>query len=487
MSDGKPRCRPPVRLGIAVLISIGFLTHVLILTDPQSILAQKQPQSRPAHVVPGTIGLPLARIQCVAGYTATIFAEGLASPDGLAFGPDDLLYVVEEGAGRVSRIEANGSPTPVIEGLSLPEGITFDNSSNLFVVEDIDGGRVVSRTAAGITGTLATGLEHPEGIVWVDDGSPNGLLYVTESNLQQALAISSTNPADYRTSLAEITFSGQVTRILVKPAEFVPVGGIPPTSVDATFWSYAGLTLGSDGLLYFTNELSGQSTSGTITISPFPPIDYTATSEDSIYTLNPNAVSPTDVSFTAGLTTPEGLNFDTAADFPLYVAEENIDGNGSGRLSQVNADGSHFPFCTGFAMLEDVVQDQNGRIYVSEDSTGLVILIQSILNQAPLAVNDTASTGSDIAITIDVLANDSDPDNDPLSITALGTPTGGVASTDGATVVYTPTAVGTSIPFTETAVFTYQISDGQLNDSALVTVSITHSAQPLIYLPLLLK
>jgi hypothetical protein len=153
----------------------------------------------------------------------------------------------------------------------------------------------------------------------------------------------------------------------------------------------------------------------------------------------------------------------------------------------VNADGSHFPFCTGFAMLEDVVQDQNGRIYVSEDSTGLIILIQSILNQAPLAVNDTASTGSDIAITIDVLANDSDPDNDPLSITALGTPTGGVASTDGATVVYTPTAVGTSIPFTETAVFTYQISDGQLNDSALVTVSITHSAQPLIYLPLLLK
>ena len=216
MSTTKAYIRLGIRMSTVLLAAIGFLTAALILTDTAPGLAQKQPPPHPASSVPSTIGLPLPRIQCVAGYTATIFAEGLAAPDGLASGPDDLLYVTEEGAGRVSRIEANGSLTPVIEGLNQPEGIAFDNSGNLFVVEDIDGGRVVSRTAAGITGTLATGLEHAEGVVWVDDGSPNGILYVTESNLQQAIAISSTNPADYRTSLAAVTFSGQITRILTK-------------------------------------------------------------------------------------------------------------------------------------------------------------------------------------------------------------------------------------------------------------------------------
>jgi hypothetical protein len=33
------------------------------------------------------VGDPLARIQCPADFTATIYAEGLSSPDGLAFSP----------------------------------------------------------------------------------------------------------------------------------------------------------------------------------------------------------------------------------------------------------------------------------------------------------------------------------------------------------------------------------------------------------------
>ena len=40
-------------------------------------------------------------------------------------------------------------------------------------------------------------------------------------------------------------------------------------------------------------------------------------------------------------------------------------------------------------------------------------------NQAPVALGDTASTQPDIYVNIDVLANDSDPDGDPLSIAGL--------------------------------------------------------------------
>jgi glucose/arabinose dehydrogenase len=80
--------------------------------------------------------------------------------------------------------------------------------------------------------------------------------------------------------------------------------------------------------------------------------------------------------FTSNLVAPEGARFAANGEFPLYVAEEDI-GGGVGRLSRVEADGSHMPFCTGFYSIEDVVQDENGRLYVSEDGSGLVIVIEA--------------------------------------------------------------------------------------------------------------
>jgi alkaline phosphatase len=59
----------------------------------------------------------------------------------------------------------------------------------------------------------------------------------------------------------------------------------------------------------------------------------------------------------------------------LYVAQEDT-GSGSGMLSRVEANGSHTPLCTGFYGIEDVIQGDDGRLYVSEDTTGLVIAIE---------------------------------------------------------------------------------------------------------------
>ena len=47
-------------------------------------------------------------------------AEGLAGPEGIAAGEDGALYVVEQDAGRVTRVDPEtGTTTPVAEGLSL--------------------------------------------------------------------------------------------------------------------------------------------------------------------------------------------------------------------------------------------------------------------------------------------------------------------------------------------------------------------------------
>jgi hypothetical protein len=67
-----------------------------------------------------------------------------------------------------------------------------------------------------------------------------------------------------------------------------------------------------------------------------------------------------------------------------------------------------------------------------------------------------------------VLSNDSDPDGDTLTITTVDTPTSGIAAIRGQYIVYTPT-----VAYSGTATFNYTISDGQVTDTATVTVIVT--------------
>ena len=105
------------------------------------------------------------------------------------------------------------------------------------------------------------------------------------------------------------------------------------------------------------------------------------------------------------------------------------------------------------------------------------------VNQPPNAVNDAASTGINTAVTISVLANDSDADGDTLAITAFESPTpqggtavvdnnGTPANTGDDRIVYTP-APG----FDGSDSFGYTISDGNGgSDTATVTVLVTAAA-----------
>ncbi|MDI3357225.1 Ig-like domain-containing protein [Pseudomonas sp. UYIF39] len=96
-------------------------------------------------------------------------------------------------------------------------------------------------------------------------------------------------------------------------------------------------------------------------------------------------------------------------------------------------------------------------------------------NQAPLSVADTGSTSFGVPITLNLLANDSDPDgNTPLSISALTQPAAGqgtVTLSGTTSVVYTPPAVVT-VPLTTT--FTYKAQDVKgLASTTAATVTIT--------------
>lgn len=99
------------------------------------------------------------------------------------------------------------------------------------------------------------------------------------------------------------------------------------------------------------------------------------------------------------------------------------------------------------------------------------------INRPPTAVDDDATTDEDTATAIDVLGNDSDPENQDLSVGAIDTTgTVGSATNNGTDVTYDPNGQFESLAPGETASdsFGYTVDDGHGGtDTATVTVTIT--------------
>ena len=92
-------------------------------------------------------------------------------------------------------------------------------------------------------------------------------------------------------------------------------------------------------------------------------------------------------------------------------------------------------------------------------------------NSFPIAQDDAATTKIDESVTVSVLANDSDPDGDPLVVSRLAQPASGSVSivSTGTTVLYTPQA-----GFCGTDGFGYTVNDGRGGTAtAGVTVTVT--------------
>lgn len=89
------------------------------------------------------------------------------------------------------------------------------------------------------------------------------------------------------------------------------------------------------------------------------------------------------------------------------------------------------------------------------------------VNSPPVAIADTATTVAGTPVTVNVLANDSDPNGDALTITSVTGVQNGTAIIVNGAVVFTPTT-----GFTGTGSFTYAISDGK-GGSASATATVT--------------
>jgi len=109
--------------------------------------------------------------------------------------------------------------------------------------------------------------------------------------------------------------------------------------------------------------------------------------------------------------------------------------------------------------------DASGRT-----STATVEVTVVNVQDSPVANADSGNTTEDTTLAnIDVLANDSDPDNDTLTITSATAPNGTVTINPDGTLDYTP-----DLHFNGTDTVTYTISDGNggtANSTVLINVA----------------
>ena len=232
---------------------------------------------------------------------------------------------------------------------------------------------------------------------------------------------------------------------------------VHPTTGTVTYTPDPG-TCGLDGFRYTVNDDDGAtSNEATVTIDVIcddPPIAI-----DDLYTVAEGAYLEVDA--------PGILANDVTSPWePLSaVLVSNVS---HGTLS-LNSDGSFVYTHDGSETTSD-----SFTYYAfdgSEDSNiATVNIVVSPTNDGPTADDDSDTADEDTPVTIDVLANDTDPDGDPLSVDWVGSPSNGSVVNNGSDVTYVPDP-----DFHGVDTFTYGVTDGH-GGSSTATVSVTVDA-----------
>lgn len=207
-----------------------------------------------------------------------------------------------------------------------------------------------------------------------------------------------------------------------------------------------------DSFTYIATNGTHNSNNATVTLLVNPINDASIAQNDT-------ASTPEDTPVTIPV-----LNNDSDVDSDFFTVNSITQGtngtvttNGTTIIYTPNLD---FTGADSFAYaISDGILTDNATVYVT---VGLV-------NDSPIARNDTASTLENTPIIISVLHNDSDIDDNLLIINSITQGSNGTVTTNSTTVTYTP-----NLNFTGTNSFTYTISDGvNTSNSAMVTVIVT--------------
>ncbi|HEU0099254.1 MAG TPA: Ig-like domain-containing protein [Allosphingosinicella sp.] len=310
----------------------------------------------------------------------------------------------------------------------------------------------------------------------------DAVIDLTQNNAPIAFNDTASTDEDHSVSGNVLTndFDWEGDAMTAAPGTFNGVYGTLTLNANGTYTytpyaSTQALALGQNVTDNFTYVVSDGSLTdtGTLTITvagrndaPVANPDVSATGENSTVTVDVLA-NDTDVDNGAVLTV-------TAASAPAGQGSASVVAN-----QVVFNPGTDFDHLdtgeTATVVISYSITDEHG----ATSSSTLTVTVNGA-NDAPVANDDTASTTEDAAVAGNVLANDTDVDVEPLTVSNPGTYVGAygtlVLAADGS-YSYTPNGAAQGLDDGESAqdVFSYTASDGTASDTATLTVTVNGS------------
>ncbi|HEY3282266.1 MAG TPA: Ig-like domain-containing protein [Armatimonadota bacterium] len=212
---------------------------------------------------------------------------------------------------------------------------------------------------------------------------------------------------------------------------------------------------GTDRFLYRASDGTQSSPEAIVTVAIAPVNDPPVAAADSASVLEGQSVS---IDVLANDTDPEGD--------PLTAALAAAPSHGTataavgGSFSYTPAPGYH-----GVDTFTYTASDGHGGT-----ATGTVTVTVYLPNRPPAAQDDTGSTTTGTPVTLPILANDTDPDGDVLSLVSVTPPAHGTANPSSRGIVYIP-----SPGFVGVDCFTYIVTDPL---GALASAEVTVTVRP---------
>ena len=237
-----------------------------------------------------------------------------------------------------------------------------------------------------------------------------------------------------------------------------PANGTATISGNAIVYAPAAGFSGVDRFTYSASDGRGGAASATVTVTVTPqPNRPPVAVDDTAATAFGTAVA---IGVLANDSDPDGD--------PIAISGVTPPANGTVAASGGTITYTPAARFTGIDRFTYTIDDGRG----GSATANVTVTVGAPPNQPPVAVNDAATTISGTPVTISVLANDSDPDGDPLALQSVTTPQTGVAQISGSQVIYTPAA-----GFVGTDTFDYTINDGR-GGTATATVTVTITQPP---------
>jgi VCBS repeat-containing protein len=210
---------------------------------------------------------------------------------------------------------------------------------------------------------------------------------------------------------------------------------------------------GIDKFSYTVSDGNGGTATATVTVSVAAVNDLPVAQDDSDIT---DEGTPVIIPVLLNDSDPDG---DT-------LVVESVMQSENGTVSNDGTDVTYTPEAgfSGIDIFDYTISDGKG----GTDTATIIVAVASV-NDPPVAQNDSAAADKDTPVTISVLANDSDPDADPLRVESVTQPANGTLANNGFDLLYTPDE-----GFTGSDTFTYTVSDGRgSTDTATVTVGVS--------------